>query len=94
MAGRIITLGDDTIKGLMSNSRLVQEFPIFRSPPKVSAGCGSCGSKRTKTDYRKIRMVISKLPAMSKEKFKQILGVNKVKIRYRSDTGKTVNTEF
>lgn len=104
---KTITIEDRRVAQILRDHRFTSEFPFLSavagsmlmnsfSKPR---GCGSCGTGGRKPDnkeaYNKVKQAIAGMGPENREKFKRLLGVDQVKVLYRStSTNKLIRVTY
>jgi hypothetical protein len=86
---KLIHVEEGTITSMANNPAVVKEFPFLASVRKLKArrpGCGRCGAARTGTAavYGAVKSTIAGLDGSKKRRLKELLGADKVRVRYTS----------
>lgn len=97
----LLVLTDDQIRALLQNPTIVAEFSFLKAAAapfqkkEVKKGC-KCASKNraSSADYSGIRAAIAQMPAERKLRFKQLLGVDNVRIRFSNSRRNIVKMTF
>lgn len=101
MAEKIVTIEDSTITALLSNVELTQALPGLKTAgaAKIASakpGCTPCQAKaRAKAvNYSQVKKAIGTLTGEQRAKLKAHLKADKVRVTFKSDTGKMVQLTF
>ena len=97
MAEKIVIIEEALIASVLSNPKLLADFPSIKAAAASKSskpGCKPCAmrSRDKVTDYSKVKTVIANLRGESLDKFKQHLGADKIRILQRAENGKVIQT--
>lgn len=97
----LVTLEDSTILTLINDRAVAQEIPcLFNKAPIFQnnvGGCGACARKkqqRMREEMARIKSCLAAMSAENKNKLKQLLGANKVRVVYSRPSGEVVQLTF
>jgi hypothetical protein len=79
----MMIIGDDTVASLFHNNAILAAFPFIKQAAdrmKGVAKAAPCCNQTVLSDYNSIKASLAAMPAPNQDKFKKILGVDKVKV--------------
>lgn len=97
----LVTIEDSTVLTMVNNKDFAQAIPcLFNKAPifrNSTGGCGACARKRqqrVRDELAKIKSCLAALSPDKKNKLKQLLGANKVRVVYTRPGGEVVQLTF
>jgi hypothetical protein len=95
---RLVTIQDNTLQGMAQDPRFVAALPFLGGLKNAKKGsnCSKCGSSnKYKTEvFQSAKRAIATLGAERKNKLKELLDTDRVRLVYRSHQGKFVELTF
>ena len=95
-----VEIDDTAVQMMLEDSRYLNAFPFLKQAKQQSAkkrSCGGCGGSRgrvTAPNLAVLRRKLANMPAVKKVKLKQLLGAQKVAVKYPKQAGGTAVKRF
>jgi len=100
-AERLVVLDENVLKTLLADPVFVGKFPVFRTAAEFlrrggKTGCGKCGASRGNNpiDYNGLLAAIDSFSTEDKAYICQRLNTTRVRLWYKTRTGKVVKSTF
>lgn len=85
---KFMILADGMLVSMAANATFTNEFPFLislrQSPIQQSGGCGRCGQRNTQRHpiFNAVKMALANLPNEKKQRLKQLLNTDEIRIHY------------
>lgn len=99
---KLVVLEHGYLASLANSAEFIREFPILKqlasasATPRRAGGCGGCGrSNRVRADaYQRVKEGLAAMDSNRKQRLKQMLNADQVRIVYRSAQGRAIKMTF
>lgn len=93
----LLVLESGHLTSLATNEAFLREFPFLRGLQAVrKSGCSKCGKPNLQraAGYDAVKQAIAGMASVRKQKFKEMLNADKVRVIYTSNSRKTISLTF